>query len=345
MIESLIRPNIARLKPYVCARHISQEGILFDANENAFGSVVTAPLDGELNRYPDPSSLELRTALSKFLNVDICSTFIGVGSDEVIDLLMRIFVDPDEEILIFEPTYGMYRVAGEINGVKIKTCLLNEEFQIDFSEFSKMVTKKTKMIFLASPNSPTGNLIKEVDIEKLCKTFRGIVVVDEAYVEFSSESSFVSRVKDFENLVVLRTFSKAWGLAGLRVGYCIANPKTIEYLNKIKPPYNLNRLSSFLAVKALENYEKLFEFRDKITQERKRLAHELKKLGCKVFPSEANFLMVQVPDASGIVKKLARDGLIVRDFSTKPRLKDCFRISVGTPEQNRLLIQALSQIL
>lgn len=346
MIKSLVRANIVKLNPYICARQISQNGVLLDANENSFGSTVKTPLFDELNRYPDPASQIIKRELSKFLNVDERNIFVGVGSDEVIDLMIRVFVNPDEEIIVFEPTYGMYKVWGEINAAKVTSCLLNKDFQIDFRALRRNVNKKTKMIFCASPNSPTGNLLREKDVEMLCKMFKGIVVIDEAYVEFSSKPSLVRRIKDFENLVVLRTFSKAWGLAGLRVGYCVANAECIRFLNKIKPPYNLNILSSKLAIEALKNYEKLFDMREKIIRERIWLMFELKKLRCEVFPSEANFLLIRVKNAYAIVKKLAqRFGVVVRDFSTKPLLKDCFRVTVGTPEQNRLFIQSLSQLL
>lgn len=346
MIKSLVRPNIVKLNPYVCARQIEQTGILLDANENSFGSTVSTPFLDELNRYPDPNSQTLKKELSKFLNVDDQNIFVGVGSDEVIDLLIRIFVNPREEIVVFEPTYGMYQVWGKINDAKVKICLLDQDFQIDSSAFRNVVSKKTKMVFCASPNSPTGNLLKGEDIETVCKMFRGIVVIDEAYVEFSSEPSLIQKIKDFENLVILRTFSKGWGLAGLRIGYCIANTEIIKYLNKIKPPYNLNRLSAQFAIEALKNYEQLFGMKERIIRERKQLTNELRKLNCEVFPSEANFLLVRIKNATDIVRKLAeRFSVIVRDFSTKPLLQDCFRVTVGTPEQNQLFIASLSQLL
>jgi histidinol-phosphate aminotransferase len=345
-ISDLVRPNIRALKPYTCARDLYQKGVLLDANENPFGSVVTLPEDNNLNRYPDPYSKVLKRALAKFLKLTAKNIFVGVGSDEVIDLLMRIFVDQDEEIIIFEPTYGMYRVAAEINGIFAKTCFLTEDFELDLEAFYITATARTKMVFCCSPNSPTGNLLSLEDIEDLCLIFRGIVVVDEAYIEFSSSESIVEKIKQFPNLVVTRTFSKAWGLAGLRVGYAVANEEIIDYLNKVKPPYNLNRISALMATKALKQEKKLWRMRNRIVKERDFLQQNLEKLGLKVLPSEANFLLVKVPNASEIVKTLAEKfGVIVRDFSSKPLLSDSFRVTVGTRKENNIFIQSLTKLL
>lgn len=342
MIESLVRPNIRRLKAYTCARNLYKEGVLLDANENAFGSVIELPFDQELNRYPDPDSLMLKEELAKFLGVEVENLFVGVGSDEVIDLLIRVFVGENEEVIICEPTYGMYKVAAEMNGAVVKTCLLNRDFQIDFQSIEQSISLKSKLLFCCSPNSPIGNMLKTQDIEKLCKIFPGIVVLDEAYIEFSSEPSFVERLSDFQNLVILRTFSKAWGLAGLRVGYCVADREIINYLNKVKPPYNLNRISCLLATKALKNKERLYDMKNQILQERKWLKRQLEKMGFVVYPSETNFLLVRMPKASLVVQKLVRDfGIVVRDFSDKPLLEDCVRITVGTFKQNNAFIQSL----
>lgn len=346
MINSLVRSNLKNFKPYSSARSLYQKGVFMDANENSLGSVISIEYDSELNRYPDPLSLDLRKALGKFLAIPKKNVFVGSGSDEIIDLLIRLFVEQNEEIIVLEPTYGMYKVAAEVAGVNVKSLLLKPDFQIDIQNLVSQTNSKTKIIFLCSPNNPTGTLVNLEDIETICKNFRGIVVVDEAYVEFASKSSLVKEIPNIENLVVLRTFSKAWGLAGIRVGYVIAQEAVIEYLNKIKLPYNLNRISSKLAIEALENYQKILEFRKIILEERKKLADSLTNLGFKVFPSEANFLLVNYPNASGVAKKLAVDyGIIIRDFNSKPLLKDCVRISVGSPEQNNLLIESLNKIL
>lgn len=339
MIKSLIRPHLKNLAPYVCARNLFQKGVLLDANENAFA-------DKTFSRYPDPDSKKLRAALADYANVKSENVFVGAGSDEIIDLLIRLFAAPEEEIIVLEPTYGMYRVAAEINNVKVKTCLLDENFQPDLRAMKKLATPKAKILFCASPNSPTGNMLNIEDLEKICAMFRGIVVVDEAYIEFSSQPSFAENLGRFSNLVILRTLSKAWGLAGIRVGYCLADRLIIEYLMKIKPPYNMSSISAALAEKTINKKAELAQWRQKIVRERNRLSHGLKKLGAKVFPSETNFLLVKIPGAKAFVKKLAENyGIIVRDFSTKPLLENCFRVTVGTPEENKAFLQTLSTIL
>lgn len=342
MIASLVRPNIRDLKSYSCARDLYTEGVLLDANENPYPSALTLSVCDDLNRYPDPENTALKRALSQYLNVDPLNVFVGVGSNEVIDLLVRLFVSPDEEVMIFEPTYGMYRITAEICGVKATACLLDENFQIDFAAYQQAITDKTKLIFLCSPNSPTGNLLNVADIEKICASFKGIVVLDEAYVEFAAQPSLVSKIRLFPNLVIVRTLSKAWGLAALRVGYAVASPEIIEYLNRIKPPYNLNGISSFLAAKALKNSKKLKEMVRKILLERKRMEETLRKEDFFVFPSETNFLLMRVPQARQVAYLLAKEfGIIVRDFSDKPRLANCLRVTVGKPEENDCFIQSL----
>lgn len=346
MITSLIRSNLRKFKPYSSARSLYQKGVFFDANENPFGSVVETPIASELNRYPDPYSLDLRNSIGTFLGVSAENILVGNGSNEAIDLLIRLFVEPDEEILTIEPTYGMYAVIAELVNVRINRFFLRDDFTLDIPALLKSVTPKTKVIFCCSPNSPTGTLVDATDIERLCKNFKGVVVVDEAYIEFSSEPSLVSKISEFQNLVILRTFSKAWGLAGIRVGYAIAAKETIGYLNRIKLPYNLNKLSSKLAMEALKQYPKMLERKALILEGREKLATALKKLGFTVFPSETNFLLARFPKASIVATKLAREyGVIVRDFGSKPLLKDCIRISVGTPEQNKLLLTALAKLL
>ena len=345
-IASLIRSDLRTFEPYRSARSIYGKGMFLDANENNFGSSVELSLDAELNRYPDPYSTELRGALAKFLAVPTDRIFVGNGSDEAIDLLIRLFVEREEEILIVEPTYGMYRVAANVAGVKAAGFSLSVDLTLDVDALLAQVTPKTKMIFCCSPNNPTGTLLKLQDVEKISKNFQGMLVVDEAYVEFSSKSSFAPKINDIENLVVLRTFSKAWGLAGIRVGYAIANKITIEYLNKIKPPYNLNRISAKIALEALRDPSKMTTMKEAILQERTRLAKNLSDLGFKVYPSEANFLLARYPGVASMGKRLAEEfGIIIRDFSSQALLKDCVRISVGTPEQDDLLINALKKIV
>lgn len=334
------------MKPYSSARSLHQSGMFFDANENALGSTVTLEGVPELNRYPDPYSKKLRSALAKFLGIGDENIFAGNGSDEIIDLLIRLFVNPDESVLVVEPTYGMYKVAAETAGVGVETCSLNDNFQIDIPSVFNSTTPQTKLIFCCSPNNPTGNLLRAEDIKELCKKFKGIVVVDEAYIEFASKESLSKRVADFENLVILRTFSKIWGLAGIRVGYAIANEKVIQYLDKIKAPYNINRISSALAVRALAEKETVAEFKDTILKERNRMNKRLTEMGLTVFPSDANFLLVKYPTASNIAKKLAGESaLIIREFGNKKLLENCVRISIATPEQNDVLLTAIKKLI
>lgn len=346
MITSLVRSNLKGFKPYRSARSQCKVGIFFDANENPFGSVGETPLYQELNRYPDPYSLTLRSALASFLGVRAENIFVGNGSDEAIDLIIRLFVELCEEIIVTEPTYGMYAVAGELAGGVMRHCPLRHDFTLDVDALLEMAGPKTKLLFCCSPNNPTGTVIPLRDIEKLCRRFMGIVVLDEAYIEFSSTPSAVKEITRFGNLVILRTFSKAWGLAGIRVGYAVAQKEIIDYLNRIKMPYNLNRISSQLAVDALAQYPKMIAGKTLLVKERNKLSDSLKELGFTVFPSEANFLLTRFPNASAVATRLAKEyGLIVRDFGSKPLLKDCVRISVGTPEQNRVLVETLANLL
>lgn len=346
MIDQLVRKNVRDMKPYSSARSLHQSGVFFDANENALGSAVTLPGIPNLNRYPDPYSKKLRKALGAFLNMNDANIFAGNGSDEIIDLLIRVFVNPDESVLVIEPTYGMYRVAAETAGAKVRTCSLNGEFHIDVPAVFDAVTPDTKIIFCCSPNNPTGNLLREEDITALCERFKGIVVVDEAYVEFASRPSLANNVPQRENLVILRTFSKIWGLAGIRVGYAIADKRIIAYMDKIKAPYNLNRISSALAVKALGEKETVAGFRKVLLKERARMAERLQEMKFTVFPSEANFLLVKYPTASRIAKQLAGESqLIIREFGNKKLLENCVRISIATPEQNDLLLSTIKTLL
>jgi len=345
-IRSLIRSDLQDFEPYRSARSLYSKGIFMDANENSLGSAVELPLEQELNRYPDPFSTELREALAAYVGTKKENIFVGNGSDEAIDLLIRLFVERDEEILIVEPTYGMYRVAANLAGVKVATFSLSSDFTLDADDLLAAVTPKTKMLFLCSPNNPTGQLVEPAALERICNTFKGIVVLDEAYIEFASEPSAVSKIGGLDTLVVLRTFSKAWGLAGIRVGYAVANKDVVEYLNKIKPPYNLNRVSARIALTALGKQAKMTELKDAILKERAQLAEGLAKLGFEVFPSEANFVLARRVGAGTLTRKLAEGpGIIIREFTSQPLLKDCVRISVGTPEENTALLEAIAKII
>lgn len=354
MIKKLVRKNLLNFRPYTCARDLYSEGVLLDANENSFGSTVKIPYKNQLNRYPDPYCLGLKKAILNYLDLDfleVRNIFVGSGSDEIIRLLMSLFLEFDEEIIINEPAYGMYRVVADIIGVRVKSVELTANFQLDLRALKRAISGKTKLIFCCSPNNPTGNLLRSDQILALCNGFAGFVILDEAYVEFSSEESMVSVLDKCPNLLILRTLSKAWGLAGLRLGYMIGNAEVVAFLNKIKLPYNVNSLSQSLGIRALANVSGMREMVGRIVEEKIWLANELKKLNLEVFLSEANFLLVKVGgsgtnDLAGrIVRNLADEGIVVRDFSGKPELKNCFRITIGTPKQNRLLVQSLISIL
>lgn len=355
MVNNLVRKNLLNFTPYTCARDLYREGIFLDANENSLGSMVKIPYKNQLNRYPDPYCTDLRKAILKYLDCSFLgmeNVFVSSGSDEIIRLLITLFVETNEEIVVNKPTYGMYRVAADVAGVKVRGVELDGDFQLDLSRLKQVLNAKTKLVFCCSPNNPTGNCLRSDDILEICRNFRVFVVLDEAYVEFSSRGSMLKMLIDCPNLLILRTFSKAWGLAGLRLGYMIGNAEVVGYLNKIKLPYNVNSLSQSLGIRALKNVEKMKEVVGQIVRERFWLQKELKSLGFTVFPSEANFLLVGVCGsgaddlASRIVRNLAmEEKIVVRDFSAKPNLKNCFRITVGTPKQNRLLIQSLTSIL
>lgn len=338
-IQKLIRPDLLKLKPYVCARQNQATGILMDANENPYGRE---------NRYPDPYAKEVRKALVKNLQkesrlLNVKNIFTGNGSDEVIDLLIRLFCGRQDEIMILEPTYGVYSVAATINGVKAKQVLLTEDFQIDLKKVFSAVSKRTKMIFLCSPNNPTGNLLRKNDVIEICKKFCGIVVVDEAYVEFADGKSLTSLIRKYPNLLILRTLSKAWGGAAIRLGYCVANPEIVDFLDRIKAPYNLSRLSQTAALKILS--KPISSMIKKITTERDRVSKKLKSFGLKVYPSEANFLLFEVGNAKAVQKDLEKSGLIIRYRGDMPNLQNCLRVSIGTKKENDLFLKKLEQIL
>lgn len=349
MIDNLVRNNIKKLKPYTCARDLYSAGILLDANENSFGSTFQELEELHLNRYPDPHQVNLRNSVSKLLNVEANKLFFGVGSDEIIDLLIRIFCEPKEDqVMLLEPTYGMYKVACDINNVETVSPLLNDSFQIDFAEVERHYSGKVKIIFVCSPNNPTGNMINKNDILRLCKTYNSIVVVDEAYIDFSEPTaSLINEVKNYRNLVVMRTFSKAWGLAGVRLGFCATDEEIISYLFKVKAPYNINALTRYAVLKSIANEEKKKSVVSAIISERLRVENELKNISAitTVFPSDANYLLIRLPNAKKTQKKLAEKGIVIRDRSSQPKLNDCLRITIGTKEENDALLSELKNLL
>jgi len=347
-IKNLVRKNIVNLKPYTSARDENSSGILLDANENSLGSTFNEIKDLNLNRYPDPNQNDLRDLISAYLDVSKENLFFGVGSDEIIDLLIRIFCEPGKDkIIIPEPTYGMYKVAADINNVPAVGVLLNDDFQVDLKEINKNFTRDIKIIFLCSPNNPTGNLLRKDDVLGLCKKNNSIVIVDEAYIDFAESFSLINEVGNYPNLVVMRTFSKAWGLAGARLGYCVANEEIVKILFKVKAPYNINSLTRFALGKALNNVKLKNSYVKTIIEERENLKKELLLLPgvSKVFDSDANFLLIKCTNAKTILKKLAERKIIIRDRSSQPKLEGCLRISVGTKEENKILLNALKGIL
>ena len=348
MIEKLVRNNIRALKPYTSARDMYSKGVLLDANENGFGSVVDFAEDS-LNRYPDPHQKTMREKLGTYLGVSPQKLFFGVGSDEVIDLLIRIFCEPNrDEILVLEPTYGMYQVCADINAVKTNIALLQDDFSIDAAETLKQITPQTKLIFLCSPNNPTANLLKKESIAEILQRTDSIVVVDEAYIDFADEKgSCISLIHDYPNLVILRTFSKAWGLAGIRLGYCIANEIIIDYLFKVKAPYNINALTRAVFHKAFDNLNKKDEMIALIIKERAFVIGELQTIARiqKIYPSDTNYVLFRINHASAIQKLMAEKGVVIRDRSTQAKLADSLRITIGTREENEKFLSTFQDVL
>lgn len=348
MIEKLVRKNILNLKPYISARDSFLEGILMDANENSLGSVIKDEHNLQLNRYPDPAQKKLREKLADYLNVNTTNLFFGVGSDEIIDLLIRIFCEPKKDsVIIPEPTYGMYKVACDVNDVKTISIPLNRNFQIDVIKTLSVVKQNTKMIFLCSPNNPTGNLLSKKSVVKILKQFNGIVIIDEAYIDFKEDKSFISLIDKYPNLVITRTFSKAWGLAGIRCGYSIASEFITNLLFKVKAPYNLNKLTANAILLALSNVEKKNKFVEKLNSEREKLISELKQIKEieKILPTDANFITFKIKNADEVFAKLANEGVIIRNRSNQLNLENCLRVSVGTPSENKKFITMLKEIL
>jgi histidinol-phosphate aminotransferase len=348
MIQDLIRKNIRNLKPYTSARDMYTKGILLDANENSFGSVVEV-IGETLNRYPDPHQLSMRKRLGTYLGISFHKLFFGVGSDEIIDLIIRIFCEPGKDsIMILEPTYGMYKVAADINDVRSETILLTKNFDIDTEAIINNWNNRIKIIFLCSPNNPTANLLNKNSIKKLLQETKSIVVVDEAYIDFAGEeNSCIDLINEYPNLVLLRTFSKAWGLAGIRLGYCIGDEEIINYLFKIKAPYNISSLTRKAFQEAFSNISKKNELVSSILAEKQFLIKELKEINNieKLFPSDTNYILIKIKDASSIQKLLAEAGIIIRDRSSQPNLENCLRITVGTHEQNKRLLDLLNKVL
>lgn len=344
-IHALVRPHIRDLKPYSSARdeYTGSEGVFLDANENALGSITERPW----NRYPDPYQRTLKAKVAELKGVAPEQLFLGNGSDEPIDLLFRAFCEPKtDHVIINPPTYGMYQVSADIHQVEAKAVPLTTDFQLDVEGITSLWNAQTKMIFICSPNNPTGNEMPYAQVEQVLKNFHGLVVVDEAYIDFSESPSWIQRLEEFPNLVVLQTFSKAWGLAGLRLGMAFASAEILGFLNKIKAPYNLSGLVQETVLEALNHVEKKDEMVAQLLQNKQALEADLKGLPFvqKVYPSDANFFLVKMKDAKAIFNRLIAQKIIVRDRSGVLLCEDGLRITVGTSQENHTLVEALKAL-
>lgn len=342
-IESLVRPNVRTLEPYRSARDTIQSGVLLDANENPFPAFI----DGiELNRYPDPNQADLRRALAQYTGLDPSNMLAGAGSDEVLDWIFKVFLQPGRDAAaILEPTYGMYRVQADIMGVEaVAMSLQGDGFGFSAARFLQEVPEAAKVAFLCSPNNPTGNLLDGEEILRLCRDWGKIVVLDEAYVEFAEKPSMARRVREHPNLIILRTLSKAFGRAAIRLGYAIASAQVIEFFRKVKAPYNLNALTQRQGVIAAgQGPARLPE----ILSERRRLRQALQEIPAvkRIFPSQGNFLLFNVNGASRLCRKLLERGVVVRDRSSMRGLADTIRVSIGRPEENDLFLSEFTRMV
>ena len=341
-LEKLLRNNIKALKPYSSARdEFSGEAEVFlDANEN--------PFNKPYNRYPDPLQWAVKEKIASIKNIAVEKIFLGNGSDEPIDIVFRAFCEPGvDNVVSIDPTYGMYQVAADINNVELRKVKLNEDFGFSAQKLLDAVNIYTKVIFICSPNNPTANLLDKGEIVKLLTGFDGLVVVDEAYIDFSPESSLLPELDEFENLIVLQTLSKAWGMAGIRLGMAFAHPEIILIFNKIKYPYNINMLTQKKAIELLDHLQEKEEWVKTIINERDKMVRKLFKLSFVqvVYPSDANFILVKMHDARGIYEHLTDQKIIVRDRSKITLCEDCLRITIGSPKENKKLRKALKSLI
>ena len=340
-LEELVRPNIWSLSPYTSARDEYQgkeAKVFLDANEN--------PYNAPFNRYPDPLQRDLKKKIAVIKGVSEQSIFFGNGSDEAIDLMFRIFCRPGvDNAVAIEPTYGMYGVCADINDVEYRRVLLDENFQPDADKILAAVDANTKLIFFCSPNNPSGNNIDHGVIEKVLDSFDGIVIVDEAYIDFAGVPSYLQQLSHRPNLIVLQTFSKAWGMAGIRLGMAFAQPQIIDIMNKVKYPYNINQLTQKRAMEEVMQHDRVQEWVKSILRERTRLMDEFAKLDCtlRVYPSDANFFLARVKDAKATYDYLVDCGIIVRNRSKIALCGNSLRVTVGTAPENNALLEALKK--
>jgi len=342
-LREFIRPNILAMKPYSSARdeykETSGDMVFLDANEN--------PYDNGVNRYPDPQQVRVKQLISALKHIPVNQILLGNGSDEVLDLIFRAFCEPNrDKIITLPPTYGMYSVLAELNAIENLEIELNQNFQPDFDNISRTAHTHTKLLFLCSPNNPTSNSFDAKLVEELIEEFEGIVVIDEAYINFSKAESWTRRLEEFPNLIVTQTMSKAYGMAGIRLGVCYGSEEIIAVLNRIKPPYNVNELTQQRAIERLSNPSKVSEEIQKILQQRSWLDSELNKIDFvyKVYPSDANFILVKVDDANLRYNQLIEKGVVVRNRTNQPLCKNCLRFTVGTKHENEKLISVLTDL-
>jgi histidinol-phosphate aminotransferase len=339
-IQDLIRPTIKALKPYSSARDEFQgatDNMMFlDANEN--------PFENGVNRYPDPQQIKLKSVLSEIKRIPTRNILLGNGSDEILDLIYRAFCEPNQDnVIILPPTYGMYEVLANLNAIDIKKVNLTEDFQPKIETILNISDKNSKLLFLCSPNNPSGNSFSSKAIEELVSKFQGIVVIDEAYIDFSNEKSWISRLQEFPNLIVTQTLSKAYGMAGIRLGICYASTEIISVLNTIKPPYNINVLTQKKAIELLDVKDLATNQINNILKQREVLITELKTVRyiSKIYPSNANFVLVKVDDANKRYNQLIEKGIVIRNRTTQPGCENALRLTVGTSEENSILIRTL----
>ena len=342
-IQKLIRPSVKALKPYSSARddfkEFDKDMVFLDANEN--------PFENGVNRYPDPQQNKVKTQLSKIKNVSIKNILLGNGSDEVLDLIFRAFCEPNQDnVVLLPPTYGMYEVLANVNAVETIKVNLNNDFQPKTEEILKFSSSDSKILFLCSPNNPSGNSFNVNDVETLIANFKGLVVIDEAYIDFSEQPSWLERLEEFPNLIITQTLSKAYGLAGIRLGICYASEDIISTLNKIKPPYNVNELTQQRALERLMKKADVIKEIKNIKDQRNKLIEELKNINFifKIFPTDANFVLVKVDDATKRYDQLIQKGIVVRNRTNQPLCENCLRLTVGTVLENKKLVNALKEL-
>jgi len=342
-IQDLVRENIKNLKPYSSARdefkEFDKEMVFLDANEN--------PFENGVNRYPDPQQTTVKKELSALKSVPTNQILLGNGSDEVLDLIFRAFCEPKQDnVITLPPTYGMYKVLANINNVEEKEVLLTESFEPKVEEILKVADKNSKILFLCSPNNPSGNSFSNEAVEELLIKFNGLVVIDEAYIDFSAQKSWLTRLNEFPNLIITQTLSKAYGMAGIRLGICYASSAIISILNKLKPPYNVNELTQQKALKRLLTKNKVQNEINDILEQRSKLIEKLKEVSFveKIYPTDANFVLVKVDDAVKRYDQLIERGIVIRNRTTQPLCENTLRFTIGTKKENKLLMKALKEI-